>query len=343
MWAAAERHPDVVRLLVDARADIRARSRTYAQTVVGEQTQRAGREELNYTVLRGGATALLFTARAGDVESARRLLDAGADPNEAQPDGVSALVLAAHSGHGDVAALLLEHGADPNAFGSGYTALHAAILRSDRDLVKALLAHRADPNLRMTKGTPMRRDTTDWNLPATLIGSTPYMLAARFLEPEIMAVLVAGGADPALTMPNGADAVMLAAGMGSSRTASRRGIEKIDFGKVEPESLVRDGVAAAVRLGGDVKAANPAGDTALHVAASLGYDTVVQLLVERGAAIDVKNRRGITPLGAAMYGSTAGRGRAAAPAGADSLGFERPIDVAHPTTVALLKKLGATE
>ena len=63
-----------------------------------------------------------------------------------------------------------------------------------------------------------------------------------------MPVLVAGGADPSLTMPNGADAVMLAAGMGSSRTASRRGIETIDFGKVEPESRVRDAVAAAVGL-----------------------------------------------------------------------------------------------
>ena len=41
----------------------------------------------------------------------------------------------------------------------------------------------------MTKGTPMRRDTTDYNLPATLIGSTPYLLAARFLEPEIMHAL----------------------------------------------------------------------------------------------------------------------------------------------------------
>jgi uncharacterized protein len=342
MWAAAERHPDVVQVLIDARADIRARSRVYPQTVVGEQTQRAGREELNYTVLRGGATPLLFTARAGDVESARRLLKAGADPNDAQPDGVSALVLAAHSGHGAVAALLLEHGADSDAIAGGYTALHAAVLRSDLDLVKALLARRADPNLRMTKGTPMRRDTTDWNLPATLIGSTPYLLAAKFLEPEIMAVLVAGGADPRLTMPNGADAVMLAAGMGSSRTASRRGIEKIDFGKVEPENRVRDGVEAAVRLGGDVTAANPAGDTALHVAAALGYDSVVQLLAERGAGVDVKNRRGITPLAAAIFGSTAGRGRAAAPAGADALGFERPIDVVHPSTVALLRKLGAT-
>jgi len=343
MWAASERHPDVVRMLIEARADVRARSLTYSQTVVGEQTQRAGREELNYTVLRGGATPLMFTARVGDAESAKLLLEAGADPNDSQPDGVSALVLAAHSGNGQVAALLLAHGADPDAFGSGYTALHAAVLRSDLNLVKALLARGANPNVRMTKGTPMRRDTTDWNLPATLIGSTPYLLAARFLEADIMPVLVAGGADPGLAMPNGVDAVMLAAGMGSSRTASRRGIETIDFGKVEPESLVREAVAAAVGLRGDVGAASQTGDTALHVAASLGHDTVVQFLVERGARASMKNNRGITPLAAAMFGSTNGRGRAAVPAGADSLGFEPPIEIAHPSTVALLKKLGASE
>src|SRR5207245_2438861 len=190
------------------------------------------------TLLRGGATPLLFAARAGDEQSATLLLKAGADPNDSQPDGVTALVLAVHSANSGVAARLLEHGADPNALGSGYTALHAAILRSDLNLVKALLGRGANPNLRMTKGTPMRRDTTDWNLPATLIGSTPYLLAAKFLEPDIMPVLVAGGADPRLTMPNGADAVMLAAGMGSGRTASRRGIAVIDFGKVEPESRV---------------------------------------------------------------------------------------------------------
>ena len=87
MWAVAERHPDVVQLLIDAGADVRARSLTYPQTVVGEQTQRAGREELNYTVMRGGATPLLFAARVGDDESARLLLKAGADANDSQPDG----------------------------------------------------------------------------------------------------------------------------------------------------------------------------------------------------------------------------------------------------------------
>jgi ankyrin repeat protein len=343
MWAVAGRHPDVVQLLIRARADIRARSLIYAQTVVGEQTQRAGREELNYTVLRGGETPLLFSARVGDAESARLLLEAGADPNDSQPDGLGALVLAAHSGNGRVAALLLEHGADPNALGSGYSALHAAILRSDLKLVKALLARGANPNLRMTKGTPMRRDTTDWNLPKTLIGSTPYLLAAKFLEADILPLLVAAGADPSLAMPDGADALMLATGMGSSKTASRRGIETIDFGKVEPESRVRETVAAVVGLGAPVNATSQTGDTAVHVAAALGYDTVVQFLVEHGASVNAKNKRGITPLLAAMFGSAVGRGRSAAPAGADSLGFEPPIELAHPGTVALLRKLGATE
>ena len=106
---------------------------------------------------------------------------------------------------------------------------------------------------------------------------------------------------------------------------------------------MRDAVAAAVDLGGDVNAASQTGDTAMHVAAALGHDTVVQFLAEHGAAVNMKNTRGITPLLAAMFGSTAGRGRAAAPAGADSLGFEPPIELAHPSTVALLKKLGAAE
>src|SRR5215471_9568887 len=103
MWAAANNHPEVTALLIEFGSDVQARSRSYSQTVVGEQTQRAGREELNYDVMKGGSTALLFAARAGDAESAKRLLVAGADPNDSLPDGTSALVLAAHSGHRDVA------------------------------------------------------------------------------------------------------------------------------------------------------------------------------------------------------------------------------------------------
>jgi ankyrin repeat protein len=238
MWAAAQRHPEVTELLIEAGAEINARSKTYSQTVVGEQTQRFGREELNYNVLRGGSSSLLFAARSGDTASARLLLAAGANVNDALPDGTSALVLAAHSGHGDTAALLLEKGANPDAAENGYTALHAAVLRSDLELVKALLAHKANPDLRTTKGTPIRRDTTDFNLPATLIGSTAYLLAARFLEPEIMRALAEGGADIKLAAKDGTTALMLATGTSSGNNATRRGIAVIDGGVVEPESAV---------------------------------------------------------------------------------------------------------
>jgi ankyrin len=338
MWAASQGHPDVVKLLTEANADIHARSRAYPQTVVGEQTQRAGREELNYTVVRGGSTALLFTARMGDVDSARVLLNAGANANDTLPDGTSALVLAAHSGRTAVAELLLEKGADPNAFGTGYTALHAAILKSDLTLVKALLAHGANPNVRMTKGTPVRRDTTDFNLLAPLIGTPPYLLAAKFLEPDILRALASGGADIKATLANGTTAVMLAAGSGSRGNEDRRGIATIDFGKVEPESRVLETVKVAVELGGDTTSANQAGDTALHAAAQLGYNTVIQYLVDRGAPLNAKNKRGLTPLAQLLQG---GRGRGAAAAGADLTGVDAPREVPFPATVALLRKLGA--
>jgi ankyrin repeat protein len=348
MWAAAQRHPDVTELLIEAGAEIGARSRTYAQTVVGEQTQRFGREELNYTVLRGGSTPLLFAARSGDTGSVRLLLAAGANVNDALPDGASALVLAAHSGHGETAALLIEKGANPDSADAGYTALHAAVLRSDLTLVKTLLARGANPDVRTTKGTPIRRDTTDFNLPATLIGSTPYLLAARFLEPEIMKALAAGGADTRLTMRDGTTALMLATGTSSGNNATRRGIAVIDGGVVEPESAIAKGVAAALDLGADVNAANQAGDTALHTAATRGLNAVVQLLAGNGAQLNTKNKRGLTPLAALMPANAAVRRRgaaitAAALADDDTPGEPVAREPAHPETIALLKKLGATE
>jgi ankyrin repeat protein len=348
MWAAAQRHPEVTELLIEAGAEINAQSLTYAQTVVGEQTQRFGREELNYTVLRGGSTPLLFAARSGDTESARLLLAAGAKINDSLPDGTRALVLAAHSGHGETAALLLEKGANPDAADSGYTALHAAVLRSDINLIEALLARGASPDLRTTKGTPLRRDTTDFNLPATLMGSTPYLLAARFLEPEIMKALAAAGADVKLTMRDGATALMLATGVGSGNNSTRRGIAVIDGGVVEPESAVLKAVAAAIDLGADMNATNQAGDTALHAAANRGMNTVVQLLADKGADLNVKNKRGLTPLAALMPANVAVRRRGAAitaAALADDDTANEPVtrEPAHPSTIALLKKLGATE
>jgi ankyrin repeat protein len=286
----------VVAALVAAGADVNARSRTYMQTVTSEVTQRRGREELNYTVPRGGSTPLLFAVRSGDVDSARALLEAHANVNDALPNGMTALVLAAHSGNEDVGILLLEKGADPNAADVGYAALHAAVLRSGARLVNALLAHGASPNLRLTKGTPVRRNSEDFELPATLIGATPYFLAAKFLEPAIMRALAAAGADVHLSMKSGDTPLMAAAGMGASPQTDRRGLSVLDGGRIEDERLVVESVSVALANGVDVNAANQAGDTAVHAAALLGYDSVLKQLAGAGAKIDVKNGRGLTAL-----------------------------------------------
>jgi ankyrin repeat protein len=344
MWAAAESHPDVVDMLLEFGADVRARSRSYSQTVVGEQTQRAGRESLNYDVMRGGSTPLLFAVRAGDGASVKLLLAKGADVNDSLADGTSALVLAAQSGHRDAALALLDMGADPNASGIGYTALHAAVLRSDLSLVKALLAHRANPNMRMTKGTPVRRNSTDYFLLAPLVGSTPFLLAAKFLEPEIMRALIAGSADPKMTMPNGATALMLAAGMNSATNEDRRGINVIDFGKLEPGSQVLPVVITALEIGGGINATTDAGDTALHAAVTHRYETVIQYLVDHGADVNVRNRQGLTPMGLLAARRVGGeKPTASTVAGAASSGGAIGDEIASQRIATLLVQLGAKD
>lgn len=326
MWAAAQAHPDAVDALIKAGADVRARSRSYQQTVTSEVTQRAGREELNYTVPRGGSTPILFAARSGDVESTRLILAAGADVNDTQPDGASALVIAAHSGNSQVARLLLDKGANPNAAAVGYTALHAAVLRSDLELVKSLVAHRANVNAPITKGTPVRRNAQDFELPKTLIGATPYFLAARYVEADIMRALAAGGADTRLGMKDGATPLMAAVGLGiaaadqdEKRGTDRRGLAILDGGIVESDSQVLSAVSAALTLGSDIDAVNRNGDTALHVASAQGAIEVVRLLADRGANLNVRNGKGLTPLGALL---------------------EKNV---HKRTIELLKSRGAVE
>jgi hypothetical protein len=59
---------------------------------------------------------------------------------------------------------------------------------------------------------------------------------------------------------------------------------------------VVEAAKAALDGGADVNGVNQAGDTALHTAAARGNAPLVQLLVDRGAKVDVKNKRGQTPL-----------------------------------------------
>ena len=296
MWAAAQGHPEVVRLLLAAGARVDDRSLVYPQVV--SSSGNADRSGV-FEVMQGGYTPLLFAARRGDVASARLLVAAGAGVDTAAASGTSPLVVAAHSGHGALGAFLLSAGADPGAADAGYAALHAAVLRGDLPLVRALLVHGADPDAVLERGTPARRVSADWRLPHNMIGATPLWVAARFREPAILRVLAEYGADPSHEV--GGETVLMAAIQGGSNRG-RFGIAPPNAEEEARRTL--ESVTAALDAGADLDARNGNGDTVLHIAASRGLDDVVALLAARDAALDDRNENGQTPLGLAS-GATA--------------------------------------
>jgi ankyrin repeat protein len=287
MWAAAQNHPDVIRLLAERGADVEARSTR-------------------------GFTPLLFAARAGALEAVGALRDAGADLNESLPSKASVLLVAVINGRADVGKWLVEQGADPNAADDiGMTPLHAAFFRQTAvpGLVNALLAHGANPNTRLLNGpAPLPSEIGSY---AFLAGATPFVMAARAGDAAMMRVLAAAGADPKLPTTNGTTALMVASGLGRFNVEGNRTEDETT------RALAAAGVALA--LGVDINAASNAGQTALHGAAGSSGDPLVRFLAANGAALQVKDRTGRTPLDLA----------------------ERALrDGGSQTTVDLLRKLG---
>jgi len=289
MWAVAQKHPEVVKVLLAHGADIHARSEVWSQIMA---VPPHGYLPYNRSIPAGGETALMFAAREGDLASAKLLVAAGANVNDADAWGVSATALAAHSGLGDVVEFLLDKGADPNAAGPGFTALHEAIMRRDEKMVNTLLDHGADANTPLRTWTPTRRSSDDFNFAPELVGATPFWLAARFGQAGVMRLLLKHGADP-LFVHHGertvegrgeafvrrtdvTTALMAATGMGGGRAW-------VLPEPSEREALVLEAVKVAVELGIGLNAANTDGRTALDSAKTLKYDTVVRFLQEKGA------------------------------------------------------------
>jgi ankyrin repeat protein len=385
MWAAEESHPGVVELLLEHGADPNGRSnpetapaprrgggggagQNQAQAGAGQRGAgpaapktcpakntpqpevvfgQTGGATRTHATGGGCITALIFAARQNDKESARILLEHGADINLTMADGTSALVAAIINAHYELASFLLEKGADPNiADGKGRAALYAVVdqrnymvtdipqpkpdMLDTLTLIRAVLEHGADVNARLTTKLPYRGagDPT-WQ---SEVGATPFLRAAYSNDVAAMRLLLAYGADPNITASDKTTPLMAAAGVGWLP----------GFVYTRNENLI-ESLKLCLELGNPVNATNdgkpnsggPSGVTALHGAAFKGIPEAVQFLVNHGADIfakDTASERSVA--GTPETGRTPLEW-------AEGISFEGQSPRLEEKTLALLKKLMA--
>jgi uncharacterized protein len=297
MWAVAEKRARVAQVLIEHGADPNAHSK-------------------------GGFTPLMFAARVGDVESARVLLAAKVNVNEAMPasaGGMTPLLMASASGNEALSIFLLDNGADPNLWDGRASALHYAVMKGRfrphmQALLKALLAHGADPNLRLVRSAARGIGGAP--------GATPFVLAAAVPDVNMMRILLEAGADPTLKTKANDTALMAAAGL----------LQDEAFTQQEQVEAV-EAIKLMLELGADVNAVNDIGRAALHGATNMYANGIIQFLAEHGANVDVRDKYQVTPLSVAagIYLPWIPKGQELA-----EQGFVKK------DTVDLLLKLGAT-
>lgn len=107
--------------------------------------------EIAESLANSGAEMTVFEASAlGRAETLRELLASdSAQGNAVSPDGFTPLGLAAFFGQPETARMLLEHGADPNIVSRNamrVAPLHSAVAAQRLDIAEELLRHGADVN-----------------------------------------------------------------------------------------------------------------------------------------------------------------------------------------------------
>jgi ankyrin repeat protein len=332
MWAAGQGHPAMLRELLEHGANVNARS--------GEETweRQTTAEPREKWLPPGGLTALLFAAREGCLDCVSVLVGAGADVNATTPDGLSPVLIALINGHYDVAGALVTAGTDPNlADYTGRTALYAAIdfntmpnsnrpapqvienALSALDVARLLLEHGANANPQLQRLPPYRAKLDRGNDGMLGAGTTPFLRAAKAGDIAAMRLLLEHDADPTLSPTrSGINPLMAAAGLGTT--------EQDTTGRYKSQAQAIEAIELLLARGLDLNATTTDGRTALHGAALQGFDEVIKFLVTSGAALDVEDKDGFTPLDMAL-------GRAG------GFGFSGREGVVRPATAELLQEL----
>jgi uncharacterized protein len=337
MWAAAAGRGAVVQALIDGGADVHARSSAGTTPLVfavrcGDMTAVRALLAAGAAVTDkrpDGATPLLVAVINGHADLVDLLLEKGADPNaeggstELTVQGVRARPMELKYRKLTNNERDSEGVTRGNIFGKP---LHAAVhvanwhisdqfiaVKLDRiRIITSLLAHGADVNGRISMEEPR------WSgarYRRHLAGATAFLFAAKSADVEVMRLLLAHGADPAINTEENITPLMAAAGIAWASNQDRAS-----------ERQVLDAVTLMVdELGADVNAVSDLGETAMHAAAYRGANSVVQYLFDRGATLDVVAVDGRTPLIVA-----------------DGVEYGNSF-AAQPQTAALLRKLGAKE
>ena len=247
-----------------------------------------------------GLTPLMLAAREGHVDVLQHLIEAGAVIeafSERTKD--TALTLASSAGHYDAVSMLLNKGANKEHRNvSDYTSLALAAAGGHREVINLLLSYGAEINSRT----------------GSKLGISPLMLAAMNGHAEVLKLLLDRGGDiNAYIETNRNTALTLACFQGRSECVElllQRGAtieHRAKTGLTPLMEAASGGFADVGRVliarGADINAPPvPASkDTALTIAADKGHSEFVKILLESGAFIDVKNKKGFSPLWLACH------------------------------------------